>query len=331
MVSGPDEPEAIDVTVVVCTRNRAALVDRCLATLESVDGIDSAEVLVVDNGSTDDTPDIVGSWRTRLPVLRSVEAPVTGLSRARNVALREARGHVVAFLDDDVLVDRGWLTALRSAYAGDPSVAGIAGRIELTWPGGRPPWLPESREVWFAALDLGGVARRLGAGERPVGANMSVVRQVALDVGGFDPALGYSGRGLLGNEELDFFDRITASGGVLAYAPGASVMHVVEGDRVSRRYLVRRVYSQGRSDVRLLTADGGTSRRGLLGLARRSASRALVRNWRHDIGRIRRRGDPGRELVDVVVGRAKQAGMAREAVTATVRRPAHRAGAGGPA
>jgi glycosyltransferase involved in cell wall biosynthesis len=324
----PDEPDPIDVTVVVCTRNRSAIVDRCLASIESVEGIDSSggpvEVLVVDNGSSDATPDVIGRWRTRLPVLRSVDAPVAGLSRARNVALREARGHVVAFLDDDVLVDRGWLVALRSAYAVDPPVVGTAGRIELAWPGGRPRWLPESREVWFAALDLGESPRLLRDRERPVGANMSVVREVALDVGGFDPTLGYSGRGLLGNEELDFFDRIRAWGGVLAYAPGASVMHVVEGDRVSRRYLVRRVYSQGRSDVRLLMTAGATGRRALLGLARRSAARASVRGWRHDIGRITRPGNRGREIVDIVVGRAKQAGMAREAVTVAVRRSARR-------
>jgi hypothetical protein len=101
-------------------------------------------------------------------------------------------------------------------------------------------------------------------------------------------------------------------------------MHVVEGDRVSRRYLVRRVYSQGRSDVRLLMTAGATGRRALLGLARRSAARASVRGWRHDIGRIKRSGNRGREIVDVVVGRAKQAGMAREAVTVAVRRSARR-------
>lgn len=306
------------MSVVICTRNRCAVLDRCLATVARVDGIARADVLVVDNGSTDGTPAVADRWATTLPMLRSVFEPRTGLSHARNTALDHARGDVVAFLDDDVLVEAGWLDGILAAYRRWPDVAGVAGRIELAWPEGRPSWLPASREVWFARLDLGLEPRLLAASELPVGANMSVRRDVALSVGRFDPDLGYSGTRLLGNEERDFFDRLRRLGKPLGYEPAARVLHVVEGARVSRRYLLRRVYSQGRSDVRVDTETRRRTRPAQLRVAGRALSRAVLRNWRGDVRRLARRGTRGIELVDVLTGRAKQLGIAREAAGVAV-------------
>jgi glycosyltransferase involved in cell wall biosynthesis len=277
-------------------------------------GLDAAEVLVVDNGSTDATPAVAERWAARLPLRRVVE-PRTGLSHARNRALDMGRSDVVAFLDDDVLVAPGWLEALRRAFErrsedGMVPLGGLAGRVDLRWPGGRPGWLPDSREVWFARLDLGEQPRVLGDREYPVGANMAVRRSAAAEVGGFDPDLGYSGKRLLGNEEVDFVDRLRRAGYAVAYEPAMCVDHVVEGDRVSRRYLLRRIYSQGRSDVRMEQRDGSGADAAVA--AREALGRATVRGWRSDVGRMRRPGGWERNLIDVLAGRAKQLGRARE-------------------
>jgi glycosyltransferase involved in cell wall biosynthesis len=307
------------VTVVICTRNRAAVLDRCLATIAGISGGDRADVLVVDNGSTDETDAVVDRWAAMMPQLRSVCEPRTGLSHARNTALDHARGDVVAFLDDDVLVDAGWLDGLIDAYRRRPGIAGVAGRVELDWPDGRPSWLPERREVWFARLDLGTDSRLLADDEYPVGANMSVRRELARAAGGFDPGLGYSGTQLLGNEERDFFARIRRAGHSLAYEPACHVVHVVGGARVTRRYLFRRLYAQGRGDVRADKELVRAGRRHRLGVARRALSRGLLRGWRNDLRRIARPGSRHLALVDVVAGRAKQLGVAREALTTTLR------------
>jgi hypothetical protein len=170
--------------------------------------------------------------------------------------------------------------------------------------------------VWFARFDRGLDPARLAARDYPVGANMSVRRDVAVAVGGFDPALGYAGSRLLANEERDFFDRVVREGRWLGYEPAALVTHVIEGARVTRRYLFRRLYAQGRSDVRVGVASnqGG---RGLI-LARDALSRTFVRGLRSDVRRIAHSGSREAEVVDVLAGRAKQLGIAREAFAASL-------------
>jgi hypothetical protein len=229
-----------------------------------------------------------------------------------------ARGAVVAFIDDDVLVDQRWLDGLLAAYRRWPDVAGVAGRVELSWPSGRPAWLPVRREVWFARFDRGLDPARLAARDYPVGANMSVRRDVAVAVGGFDPALGYSGSRLLANEEREFFDRVVREGHWLGYEPAALVVHVIEGTRVTRRYLLRRLYAQGISDVRVGMPSIQGGRR--LGVARDALSRALLRGLRSDIRRITRSGSRGVEVVDILAGRAKQLGVAHAAIAAWLSR-----------
>jgi glycosyltransferase involved in cell wall biosynthesis len=311
---GAAEPAAVvSTSIVICTRNRSAVLDRCLSTIADVDGVDRADVLVVDNGSTDETAAVVERWTRTLPGTRYVREAKIGLSHARNTGMDHARGDIIAFLDDDVLVDRCWLDGLLETYRRWPDIAGVAGGVELDWPAGRPAWLPARREVWFAALDLGSEPRLLADGEFPVGANMSVRRDVALATGGFNPALGYSGTNLLGNEEREFFDRVRRSGRSLAYAPAAHVVHIVEGDKLTRRYLFRRLYAQGRSDVRV-GIEAAPNGRGQFGIARRALSRGLLRGWRGDLRRVVRSGSRDAVVVDIVAGRAKQLGMAREAL-----------------
>src|SRR5688500_3500637 len=96
----------MQVTVIICTRNRA---DQLRRTLESAAAVDtpehvSWELLVVDNGSTDHTPEVVESFSGRLPI-RRVSEPEAGLSNARNRGVAEAKGDYICWTDDDVLID----------------------------------------------------------------------------------------------------------------------------------------------------------------------------------------------------------------------------------
>lgn len=104
------------MSIVICTRNRCSVLDRCLSTVAGVEGLDRAEVLVVDNGSTDETAAVIERWMATVPQLRCVYEPRPGLSHARNSGVHNATGDVLAFLDDDVLVDQGWLDGLVAAY-----------------------------------------------------------------------------------------------------------------------------------------------------------------------------------------------------------------------
>lgn len=315
---------AVAISIIVCTRNRAALLDRCLAGVAGTIGVRDTEIVVVNNGSTDHTAEVTERWAESLPV-RHVREPRTGLSHARNRALSEARGRVMAFLDDDVAVSSGWLGGVERAFAGSDRVGGAAGRVDLAWPHGRPTWLPPSREVWFARLDLGRSPRPLGAREHPVGANMAVTRSAADAAGGFDPTLGYSGKRLLGNEEVDFMERVRAAGYDIVYEPSMCVEHLIDSDRLSRRYLLRRIYAQGRSDVRM-RANGDEGRAESLRCAADAFSHAGIVGWRSDVRRLRAEGDWQAKLVDVSAGRAKHLGRAREHVARALRRDARNSG-----
>jgi glycosyltransferase involved in cell wall biosynthesis len=135
------------ITVAVCTRNRARSLDRTLRSI-ATDGAPVGvewEILVVDNGSTDETASVVQALGSEWKCLRMVGEPEAGLSRARNRAVSEARGRYIVWTDDDVLVTPGRLAAYRSAFEeypehtffGDPG--GIRGRsARLAASGPRP-------------------------------------------------------------------------------------------------------------------------------------------------------------------------------------------------
>src|SRR5262249_32698178 len=131
----------MDVTVAICTWNRAHLLDRGLSRfceLRVPDGL-TWELLVVDNNCTDDTAAVVDKDADRLPVRRIVE-PKQGLSNARNCAIRHATGALLIFTDDDVLVDELWLDAYVTAAARWPNAAYFGGVIIPKYEDEPPAW-----------------------------------------------------------------------------------------------------------------------------------------------------------------------------------------------
>ena len=156
-------------TVILCTRNRAASLAR---TLESAAAMPPAaepwELLVVDNGSTDDTPAVIASFAGRLPV-RRVFQPLAGLSNARNAGVAEARGDYLLWTDDDVLIDAGWLAAYLAAFDRWPDAALFGG---WTAPSFEPPvanWLIDNQRL------LGDLLAVRQFGDRPVPLTDAVV------------------------------------------------------------------------------------------------------------------------------------------------------------
>ena len=222
--------DALRATIVVCTRNRADRLSECLAHLVDQAPTCEVEVVVVDNGSTDATSDVVRAWRASNPChRRSVFEPVAGLSLARNRGVTAARGDVVLFIDDDALALHGWVAAHLAAYDRDPEIVAVGGPVSLRWPDGRPSWLGPRLEHWFSALDHGGRAIAFPRPHGPYGTNMSVRRRTLVAVGGFDRRLGRRDRSLVSSEEADLFERLWAAGGHIAYEPDARVLHTVRG------------------------------------------------------------------------------------------------------
>jgi GT2 family glycosyltransferase len=234
----------------------------CLASLDDQTApVDALDVVVVDNGSTDGTAELLARWAEAGTDAgaggrrRVVTEPVPGLSRARNAGIAAATGDVVLFLDDDAVAPRGWVDAHLAIYR-DPATAAAGGPVVLTWPDGRPGWLAPQLEHWFSALDHGDRAGPFPRDHGPYGTNMSVRRTALAEVGGFTERLGRRRRSLLSSEEAELWRRLWAAGHAIAYEPAALLLHRVASARLQRRWLLRRGWGQGRSNARLRVLTG---------------------------------------------------------------------------
>ena len=231
------------VTVVICTRDRP---DDLRSALTSVLALDhpSFDVVVVDNASrTDDTRRLVETEFDDARVTLVAE-PRPGISNARNAALRHVTGDLVAFTDDDVVVDRWWLRRLEAGFALAPDVALVSGLVpsgELRTPvqryfDDRVSW---AGNVRTAVYRLAEQPRDLpmfpfSVGEFGTGANFALTRAAARELGGFDRALGV-GTPTNGGEDLDVFARTLFAGHALVVEPSALVWHRHRSDVAALR------------------------------------------------------------------------------------------------
>lgn len=223
------------LTVAICTKDRTDNLSRCLASLvklqlPSPESTPQFEILVVDNAPSDDqTQQLVSA----LPSVRYTQEPKPGLDFARNRALQEATGTLLAYLDDDVTVDRGWLQGLKTAWAENPDAGAFTGLV-------LPYELETEAQILFE--QRGGFRRGFekiryqgqtlpenplypcGSGMFGAGCNMTLQRQVLLDLGGFDDALD-TGAPLPGGGDLDIFYRVIRAGYPLVYEPQYLVFH----------------------------------------------------------------------------------------------------------
>jgi GT2 family glycosyltransferase len=199
--------EAPKVSVVVCTYNGGRTLEQCLRSLQRID-YPANEVIVVDDGSTDDTREILA----RFPDVRSIHQANRGLSVARNVGLRAATGDVVAYTDSDCFVDPDWLTHL--VYQLQRSGAHAVGGPNLT---------PE--DGWLAACVAASpgqpthVLESDQVAEHIPGCNMAFRRDALLAINGFDPIYRKAG------DDVDVCWRLQQAGMWITFAPGAFVWH----------------------------------------------------------------------------------------------------------
>ena len=212
------------ISSIICTYNRGQVLGESLASFAAMSLPEDVafELLVVDNNSSDDTASIANEFCARQPWARYVFEPTPGLSHARNRGIREARGEIVVFIDDDVYLDRNWAHAMLAAFANHPDASAVGGKIIPVFEAGRPEWLSDDLLVVYGHTPYGDSGRWLTYPELPIGANMAFRREVFESVGPFDPRLGRIGERLLSNEENDFFYRLNRRGRKVLYAPTPS-------------------------------------------------------------------------------------------------------------
>lgn len=278
------------ISVVVPTYNRSRFLARTIISLTEQTSR-PMEIIVVDNASTDDTGAVVRQLASAVKRLRYLVEPQLGVSRARNRGAGEASADVVAFLDDDSVAASYWLEALDAAMLGSPGAAAVAGPIGLRWTGPAPSWI-KGLEGWYGQFDLGEERKKIVYPRYPFGSNLAFRREAFLSVGGFPLELGPRGGRRIANEEDGLFRRVAERGWSVVYEPEALVYHWVHPERLSRRYLLKRAFTQGTSEVlvdsifppartrtdrarRTVKAVSASADAGLVALNRRQSGSAL--------------------------------------------------------
>jgi glucosyl-dolichyl phosphate glucuronosyltransferase len=258
-------------SVVIATKNREALLADTLAALSAQEWPRNRfEILVADNGSTDNTKAVVTRAATRpgAPHIAYRFVATPGKSHAVNALFDHAAGALLALTDDDVCPEPHWLSALASAFQ-DTGADFVAGRILPRWEAEPPPWLSAPLYGVLAVPDNG--ERRLTIGVdgdiMPVGANMAIRAGVVRRIGGLRSDLGKLSGTLRTGEDHEFFLRMVGAGFRGVYEPQALVRHFVPRERLERSYFRRWLYQNGRDVSRLQAAHSRGVRR-LLGVPR---------------------------------------------------------------
>lgn len=246
------------LTVALCTHNHKERLHRTLRALAHLAQPECPwELLIVDNASTDGTPDLIArtDWRVPQIKVRSVREEKLGLSNARNRAVAEATGQYIVFMDDDETPDPQWLRAFEQVIVMHRPDA-LGGRIEVLFEDGeRPAWLQDDLLGFLGRLDHGGVARRLVAPGTPIfGGNFGFRRDIFDRIGSFDPALGRKGTTNIGGEDTEIYRRMIAIGCTVWWAPRAIIHHRIQANKLRRSYFLDLHFRQGRVE--------GTRKRG---------------------------------------------------------------------
>jgi glycosyltransferase involved in cell wall biosynthesis len=270
------------VTVAICTLNHAESLRRTLESLVAMAVPDGLvwEVVVVNNGCTDHTDEVIAAFTGRLPLRCEVE-PERGLSRARNCAVDTARGDYMIWTDDDVVVDPGWLAAYLAAFRRHPAAAVFGGPVFPRYEPPVPQWILENETLLrgvFAYWDIGKEERPLWDAQKvyyvPCGPNFALLTgeqrkfHYNLQLG---MAPGQKRRG----EELDVLERVRLSGASGYWIPAARVEHCARREMQTIRYVSNYYRSSGETNAFLF----GDSAKSIWFGVPRWLWRQLIEGW----------------------------------------------------
>lgn len=242
---------APNLSIIICTYNRSALLIKTLESLLSLENLEQAEIIVVDNHSKDDTAarvqKFIGTQGTNLDI-RYIMEPVQGLSAARNTGILATKSPIIAFLDDDAIPCRTWITTIVSTFNSSPEVMAMGGKIAPIFESKRPEWLIKPFELPYTIVDLGNRIKEYPGQLHPCGANMAM-RKLVFDISLFPLDLGRKGDSLLSGEETWLFGQIQREGHTILYHPQMAVDHFVPTNRLTEDWILKRYYSQGISNA----------------------------------------------------------------------------------
>jgi glucosyl-dolichyl phosphate glucuronosyltransferase len=249
-----------DISIIIPTCNRAGALLRILPSIATavVASKNRVEIIVVDNGSIDDTAGVCGEIKDRFPNYnwRYLYDDTPGLLTGRHLGAREARGEILAFLDDDVLLAPSWLEAMDDAFR-DPEVMLAGGPVWPHYEAEPPSWLAG---MWIefeagvrvlgelSLVDLGASTKEVDPLYVP-GGNCAIRKAAFQACGGFHPdSMPKPLQRYQGDGEVGLALKMAARGLKALYHPGAAVKHVIPASRLTHQSCEQKGFFQGVSD-----------------------------------------------------------------------------------
>jgi glycosyltransferase involved in cell wall biosynthesis len=223
------------------SKDKLQQVLECIASLRK-QSLPPDEILLV----LDPVPEVLGHFKENVDNdVRIVESDGFGLSRARNIGVKNADSDIVAFIDDDAVADPDWLKNIVQNYS-DSSVVGVGGSIQPLWSNNEPDWFPEELS-WVIGCTYKGFPESKGVIRNPIGCNMSFRKSALEKVGYFRADLGRFGKFLLSGEESDVSLRIKKKipDSKIINEPSAIVFHRIGQERVNLKYVITRSFFEG--------------------------------------------------------------------------------------
>ena len=230
-------------SIIVCTYNRDKFIYSSLQKIaEKGFTTSDYEIVLVNNNSTDDTEKFCNKFKADYPqvTFRYFVETNQGLSFARNRGIAEAKGDWLVFIDDDAMLQPGYLANLKANIALHPDAGAFGGRITPVFESGvAPDWLCRWTYSWVSAIDMGKDVKLFTGSKFPIGANMGISRAAIEKCGTFNTELGRNKKNLMGGEEKDIFFRLKAAGIPIYYFPDVSVNHIIPPHRTTAEFIAK--------------------------------------------------------------------------------------------
>lgn len=248
------------LTAIICTYNRAKYIGPLLESIAANDlAKEEYEILLVDNNCTDNTREICETFAEahKDVQFRYTNEPEQGLSAARNRGIKEAKGDVLVYVDDDALVDTWYLRTIAEYMSAHPEICAIGGKIIPLYETEEPKWMsPYTKTLLTAWMDFGDEVRPFPRGKFPGGGNSAYRAEVFEKVGLFNTELGRKGDSLMGAEEKDIYDKMNALGMQYMYVPAMTLHHIIPQRKLEKDYFDKWTYQIGVSERKRTKAIG---------------------------------------------------------------------------
>lgn len=240
------------VSIIVATFNRARELIAFLKRLEQhvlKSNVD-AQIIVVNNNSSDHTAQVLDQFRSGSVLQITVaEEPRQGANYARNTGILHSTAPIIAFTDDDVDFSDTWLVDLLDYLRDHPECQAVTGEIIPMFAIPRPDWLIDSMLGYYGRQSYGARSHDLKFPEFPVEMNMAIRAEVLKKHGGFSTEFSRDAKTLMSNDGKIFFYRVAQSGDIVRYIPMARLYHLIPVERIEPRWIIRRHFWQGVSDI----------------------------------------------------------------------------------